>query len=190
VIVNKAEESIKADGTPGESSEGGYRVEALERIMCLDIVIVCGLPESGKSHFSREFFQDSGRDRVNRKEIHRMLYEMIHFGKKWSEKEFDVLDESLVKHVERRIIEHLLQRNQKVLIDNTSVSASSRKTYVDIAQKMHKTIGVIFLNTPTLTCLERNRGREDPVPERVISNLATAIDYPKAEEGFKEVIIM
>ncbi len=190
MIVNRGEENIKADGTHGESSEGGCRVDVLERIKSLDIVLVCGLPGSGKSHFSREYFQDSERDRVNRKEIHRMLYKMIHFGKKWSEKEFDVLDESLVKHVERRIIEHLLQRNQKVLIDNISVSPSSRKTYIDIALRMHKSIGVIFLNTPTIKCLERNRGREDQIPERVISNLATAIVYPKVEEGFKEVLIM
>jgi transcriptional regulator of acetoin/glycerol metabolism len=81
-IIKREEENIKAVGTHGDSAEGEYLVEVLERIMSLDIVLVCGLPGSGKSHFSREYFQDSERDRVNRKEIHRMLYEMIHFGKK------------------------------------------------------------------------------------------------------------
>jgi predicted kinase len=156
----------------------------------LDIILVCGLPGSGKSQFSRQFFAESGRDRVNRKEIHRLLYEMIHFGKKWTEKEFDALDDHLVKHVERKIIEQLLQSGQKVLVDNTSVSESSRKTYVGIAQQMHKTIGAIFLHTPPATCLERNRGREDPVPERAISNLAAAIDIPRSEEGFKAVLVL
>ena len=156
----------------------------------LDMVLVCGLPGSGKSRFAAEFFADSGRDRVNRKEIHRLLYEMIHFGKKWSETEFDELDDFLVKHVERKIIEHLLQNKQKVLVDNTSVSASSRKTYLGIAHQIHKTIGVIFLQTPPLKCMERNRGREDPVPERVISNLAAAIDLPTVQEGFREVLVL
>ena len=81
----------------------------LAKFQSLDMVLVCGLPGSGKSRFAAEFFADSGRDRVNRKEIHRLLYEMIHFGKKWSEKAFDELDDFLVKHVERKIIEHLLQ---------------------------------------------------------------------------------
>jgi tRNA uridine 5-carbamoylmethylation protein Kti12 len=162
----------------------------LTKFQPLDIILVCGLPGSGKSKFSKRFFADSGRDRVNRKEIHRLLYEMIHFGKRWTEKEFDALDDHLVKHVERKIIEHLLQNNQKVLVDNTSVSESSRKTYIGIAQQMHKSIGAIFLHTPPATCLARNREREDPIPERVISNLAAAIDLPRSEEGFKEVLVL
>jgi predicted kinase len=162
----------------------------LSKFHPLDVVVVCGLPGSGKSKFAAEFFADTGRDRVNRKEIHRLLYEMIHFGKKWSEKEFDALDDFLVKHVERKIIEHLLQNKQKVLVDNTSVSESSRKAYLGIAHQMHKTIGAIFLNATPLTCLQRNRSREDPVPERVISNLAASIDLPRIEEGFREVLIV
>ena len=162
----------------------------LSKFLPLDIILVCGLPGSGKSVFSKQYFANSGRDRVNRKEIHRLLYEMLHFGEQWTEKEFDEIDDFLVKHVERKIIEHLLQNKQKVLIDNTSVSESSRKTYVGIAHQMHKTIGAIFLQTPPATCLERNRSREDPVPERVISNLAATIDIPRSEEGFKELLIL
>ena len=162
----------------------------LSKFEALDILLVCGLPGSGKSAFSKQYFSNSGRARVNRKEIHRLLYEMIHFGKRWTEQEFDALDEHLVKHVERKIIEQLLQKNQKVLVDNTSVSESSRKSYVGIAQQMHRTIGAIFLYTPPATCLQRNREREDPVPERVISNLAAAIDLPGKEEGFKEVLVL
>ena len=162
----------------------------LAKFETLDIILVCGVPGSGKSAFSKQYFASSGRARVNRKEIHRLLFEMMHFGKKWTEQEFDTLDEHLVKHVERKIIEQLLQNRQKVLVDNTSVSESSRKTYVGIAQQMHRTIGAIFLHTPPATCLERNREREDPIPERVISNLAAAIDLPGTEEGFKEVLVL
>ena len=162
----------------------------LSKFTSLDIILVCGLPGSGKSVFSKQYFANSGRDRVNRKEIHRLLYEMIHFGKRWTETEFEAIDEHLVKHVERKIIEHLLQNKQRVLVDNTSVSESSRKTYIGIARQMHKTIGAVFLHTPPATCLQRNREREDPVPERVISNLAAAIDLPGTEEGFKEVLVL
>ena len=67
----------------------------LSKLETLDIVLVCGLPGSGKSAFSKQYFSNSGRDRVNRKEIHRLLYEMIHFGKRWTEKEIDELEEEL-----------------------------------------------------------------------------------------------
>ncbi len=156
----------------------------------LDVVLVCGLPGSGKSHFARTFFRQAGFKRVNRKEIRKLIHEMMDFGERWSEKDFAAGDEFLVKHVERKIVEHLLQNRNRVLIDNTSVSADSRRHYVTIARQMHKSIGVVFMNTPAQTCLERNRRREDPVPETVISNLAAALELPRAEEGFRQVLVV
>lgn len=156
----------------------------------LDIVVICGLPASGKSHFAETFFKDSGRKRVNRKEIRRLLYEMTNFGATWSESKFAAVDEFLVKHVERKIIEHLLQNRQKVLVDSTGVSVSSREAYLSIASQMRRTVGVILLNTPAQKCLERNRKRPDPVPETVISNLAAAMELPSTREGFRETLIV
>jgi len=45
----------------------------LRRFQDVDLVMVCGLPGSGKSHFAKTYFQASGRKRVNRKEIRRLL---------------------------------------------------------------------------------------------------------------------
>ena len=94
----------------------------LGRFQNLDMIVVCGLPGSGKSHFAGAHFAGTGRLRVNRKEMRRLLFEMTHFGQKWSEKEFASSDEFLVGHVERKIIEHFLQGHKKLLIDNTSMS--------------------------------------------------------------------
>lgn len=162
----------------------------IHRFQGFDIVLVCGLPGSGKSHFARTHFLQSGRKRVNRKEIRRLLFEMTNFGQKWSEKEFASNDEFLVKHVERKIIEHLLQAKQKLLIDNTNISIESRKQYLTIAHQTGKSIGAIFLDTPVIRCLERNRSREDAIPERVISNLAAEKELPEVSEGFKDVLVV
>jgi predicted kinase len=162
----------------------------LARFQNLDIILVCGLPGSGKSHFARARFQQSGRKRVNRKEIRRLLYQMTNFGQAWSEKDFDTNDEFLVGHVERKIIEHLLQEKKKLLIDNTHVSRESRKHYVAMARQAGKSIGAIFLDTAVITCLERNRGRADAIPERVISRLAAEKELPETSEGFKEVLVL
>ena len=162
----------------------------LSRFQPLDLVLVCGLPGSGKSHFARTHFQATDRLRVNRKEIRSLLYEMLSFGKTWTEQDFSAGDDFLVKHVERKIIEHLLQNRNKVLIDNTSVSADSRKSYVAIAQALRKSCGVIFLDVPAVRCLQQNRLRADPVPEMVISNLAAGLNRPRPEEGFQEVLVL
>ncbi len=156
----------------------------------LDVVLVCGLPASGKSHFSRGYFNRDGRKRVNRKEIRRSLHQMTTFGEAWNEALFDSADEGLVKHVERRILEHLLHSGEKVLIDNTSVTVASRKSYVQIARQMHRSIGVIFLNTPLKTCIQRNSGRDFPVPDVAIVNLSVSQQLPKSDEGFDELLIV
>jgi predicted kinase len=162
----------------------------LERFRALDIILVCGLPGSGKSHFAGANFSGADRLRVNRKELRRLLFEMTHFGQKWSDKEFASSDEFLVSHVERRIIEHFLQNHKKVLVDNTSMSRESRKHYVAMARQAGRTVGAIFLDTPIAKCLERNRAREDAMPERLISNLAAEKELPEAAEGYKEVTIV
>jgi predicted kinase len=162
----------------------------LGRFQNLDIVVVCGLPGSGKSHFAASHFSGTGRLRVNRKELRRLLFEMTHFGQKWSEKEFASSDEFLVNHVERKIVEHFLQNHKKLLIDNTSMSRESRKPYLTIARQAGRSIGAIFLDTPVARCLERNRAREDSVPERVISNLEAEKELPDIAEGYKDVMVV
>jgi predicted kinase len=162
----------------------------LGRFQGLDIIVVCGLPGSGKSHFASASFAGTGRLRVNRKELRRLLFEMTHFGQKWSEKDFASSDEFLVGHVERKIIEHFLQNHKKLLIDNTSMSQESRKGYITIAHQSGKSIGAIFLDTPVARCLERNRAREDAMPERVIANLQAEKQLPDTVEGYKEVLVL
>lgn len=156
----------------------------------VDIILVCGLPGAGKSHFSRAHFRESERKRVNRREIRRHLYEMLNFGKEWSEDNFDDLDEFLVKHVERKILEQLLHDRQKLVVDNICVTEESRKAYVDLAGQMNRSIGVIFLNTPAKLCLQRNVCRQDPVPGTVITNLSIALELPDEEENFKQILIL
>jgi predicted kinase len=162
----------------------------LGKFQNLDIVLVCGLPGSGKSHFARSFFLKSGRKRVNRKEIRRHLFEMTSFGQKWTEAEFAGNDEFLVKHVEKKIVEHFLQNHQKLLLDNTNISVESRKHYLAIAHQTGKSIGAIFLNTPVGQCLQRNRGRDDAVPESVIAQLAAEKELPEVSEGYREVLVI
>lgn len=162
----------------------------LARFQGLDIVLICGLQGAGKSHFAKNYFADSNRKRINRKEIRRLLFEMTNFGNPWKEENFDDQDEILVHHVERKILEHLLQNHQRVLIDNTNVTAESRSTYTSIAKRLGRSCGAIFLDLPLKVCLERNRSREDRLSETIITNLYAQLELPTKEEGFKELLVL
>ena len=155
-----------------------------------DIILVCGLPGSGKSHFAKSYFNKDGRKRVNRNEIRKALYEMSNFGDSWREEYFNEKDESLVKHIERKSIEHILFHKNKVLIDNTSVSMMSRKSYLSMAKELNKTIGLIFINTPLHKCIERNNSRPEHLSADIINKLYASIQPPSKLEGFKEIFII
>ena len=162
----------------------------LARMHEYDIILVCGLPNSGKSYFSKHEFATKERRRISRKEIRRLIYEMTNFGEKWSEKLFSSEEEPLVKHTERKMVEHLLSIGEKVLIDNTSITADSRKLYTTIASRMNKSIGVIFIDADINRCIIRNRASTDPIPENIIPNLAAKKSLPDKREGFTSVVIL
>ncbi|MCL1865330.1 MAG: AAA family ATPase [Spirochaetes bacterium] len=155
-----------------------------------DIVLVCGLPSSGKSYIARTEFMNKGRKRISRKEIRRFVYEMTNFGEKWSEQLFSEVDEHFIKHTERKMIEQLLTGGEKIIIVNSSLTSDSRKLYISIAERMHKTIGVIFIDANIQGCLARNRTLEDPIPENIITKLAVKKYLPEKREGFNSIIIL
>lgn len=162
----------------------------LDRFDRLDIVLVCGLPGSGKSHFSRSYFNKNDRRRINRKELRRLLYEMTSFGDPWREEYFNEYDEMLVKHVERKMVDHFLQERLPILVDNTSITVESRQYYLGVARQARKTIGAVFLNVPIQKCLARNRSREDQMSEGIIANLYAGLELPSKTEGFNELLIL
>ena len=156
----------------------------------LDVILICGLPGAGKSHFAKTYLSKNERKHINRKEIRKFIYEMTTFGDKWYESYYTEKNENIVKHVEKRLYEHLLGQNYRVLVDNTGMNRSSRKKYVEIAKKAGKSIGVVFLNTPLQKCILRNQELEDSVPSTIVSNLFASRELPEKDEGFKEVLIL
>ena len=162
----------------------------IDRFQPLDIVMVCGLPGAGKSHFSGTYFNKNNRKRINRKELRRLIYEMTNFGDPYRDEYFNDYDERLVHHVERKMIEHFLQERLPLLIDNSSVSVESRQYYTNVARQARRTIGAIFLNVPIQKCLARNRSREDRLSEGIIANLYAGLELPSKAEGFNEVLVL
>jgi tRNA uridine 5-carbamoylmethylation protein Kti12 len=162
----------------------------LSKMHNFDMVLVSGLPKSGKSHIARTEFKNKGRKRINRKDIRQFVYEMTNFGEKWSEQLFAEVNEHFVKHTERKMIEHLLANGEKVLIINSSLTSDSRKVYTSIAERMRKTIGIIFIDADIKGCIERNRVLEDPIPENIIPRLAVKKSLPEKRERFNSIIIL
>lgn len=160
----------------------------IEDLNKYDVVLIVGNYGSGKSSLAREYFRD--RKRVDRHEIRHYFKEMTEHGARWTPEDWDEDVEGLIKRIEYDLIVHFLERNQKIIIDNTSLTRNSRKRYIDHAKKFHKSIACIYLDRDSSTLIEQNRTREFPVPDSVIAQLYARTEVPSVEEGFSQVVIM
>ena len=153
-----------------------------------DIVLIVGNYGSGKSSLAREYFRD--RKRVDRHEIRHHLKAMTEHGARWTSEDWDEDLEGLIKRIEYDLIVHLLERDQKILLDNTSLTIKSRKRYIEHAKRFHKSIACIFLDRNSDTLIKQNQKREYPVPDSVIVQHYARTEIPSVEEGFAQVLVM
>jgi predicted kinase len=154
------------------------------------IILLCGLYGSGKTEFSARNFRNRSRYRISRSELRKLMFEMTNFGEPWTSDKFNEEDDVLVKHVERKILEHFIHNKRNVVIINTFMTAQSRARFVKIAKEMKKTIGAIFLDPPVEKCIERNSRASSNIPVSVIRSLSLKKELPVKKEGFDEVLVV
>jgi predicted kinase len=162
---------------------------ALDKLHGCSIVLLGGLYGAGKTEFAVKHFRNKSRYRISRLEIRKHIFEMTNFDKKWTADMFSEEDDVLVKHVERKIIEHYLQNKRNVLVINTFTSVQSRLRFINIAKDMNKTVGIVFLDIPLDICLKNIERKSTGIPAHVVQNLSNKKVLPSKKEGFSEVVI-
>jgi len=160
-------------------------IEDLEKY---DIILIVGNYGAGKSHLAREYFEH--RKRINRLEIRYHYKEMTEHGKKWCAEDWNEETEGFIKRLEYDIIRYLLEKNEKIIIDNTSLTKKSRKRYINYARNFKKSIACIFLKRDVSVLLKQNKMGEYAVPDHIIVRLYAQTEIPSEQEGFDKVIVM
>ena len=164
------------------------------RILCeqpintCDLILICGIPASGKTYLTQNRYRD--RVRLNRDDIRFAHKRMISYGQKWTQSDFDLELETIFSDYEMELLHLHLQRGHKIVVDDTNVTRTRRKPYVDVAKTLGKTIGILFLNSSIELCLERNRKRDNVIPEPIVRKYNTDIELPHIDEGFDVVEII
>src|SRR5688500_13874199 len=113
------------------------------------LIILKGLPASGKSHLAKELLKDPSYRRVNKDSFRTML----------NNYDYENSDEKLVHNLYITSIKYCLEAGYNTICDATNLAASNEKELRLIARSFGAEVEVRFFNTPLATCIERDAAR-------------------------------
>lgn len=139
------------------------------------LIIMKGLPASGKSTKAAELLQHGNTVRLNKD----LLRTMLHCDK------FTGRNESITQRVQKSIASDLLATDVNVIIDDTNLNPKTLQSWVDLAKLLNAKIEYVDLtDVPVAECIERDWKRgEKSVGEHVIQKMALQyLEYMKGEK--------
>lgn len=128
------------------------------------LLMMRGLPGSGKTTRAKEMMREAGNYvRVNRDELRPML----HGDAKWSGKK-----EKVTRHVQRSMVESLLNNDYSVIVDDTNLRDADRERWSHVARECHAKFQIIDMDTPYEKCVDRDLSRSNGVGVHVVTSMA------------------
>ena len=136
------------------------------------LVILVGLPYSGKSTFAEKILK----------------HNFVHFWATKIKKQHKLNDKEFLE-LSKEIIEELLSKNFNVVFDFLNHKNEQRNNFYSIAEKMHKKVFVVYLDTPKNIILERQAsvvediGRTN-ISTDIINEIESEFEIPVGENIF------
>ncbi|MHA1340784.1 MAG: AAA family ATPase [Promethearchaeota archaeon] len=149
----------------------------IEEKICQILVILCGLPSSGKSTFARGLKEALNHLSSNfRRGVEIIDIDIIRdnlFGS-----EFFPENERYVRKKAVNICETKIKNKKSVIIDDINYYSSMRHEFVSIAMKFQIPYFLIYINTPKAVCKEWNIKRGTPISKELIDNIYKKFEIP------------
>ena len=128
----------------------------------MKVLILRGLPASGKSTYAKELVsKDHNWVRVNKDDLRAMMNGGV-FSRK--------LEEQIVI-TERELAENALKLGKNVVIDDTNFNLAHERYFSQLARYYKAEFEVKFFDTPLEECIERDNKRPNGVGEAVIRKM-------------------
>ena len=133
-----------------------------------EIIVMCGLPGSGKSKLAFNIY-----------------------GK---QENYIIVSKDLYKTRSSTIIKQSLKKNLSVVVDDTNVDLKNREVYITLARENDIPIKCVHVNTPLNLCkhlndmrVEIGKGTIAKVPDIAYNVLNKKYTNPTLDEGFKKI---
>ena len=125
--------------------------------MAQEVLILTGLPASGKSTYAREWLREGPdfRVRINWDDLR---LEMFGPGWHWNRK-----DEDQMQANSRLYAELALKAGKSVVIDNTNLTPKGRQKWIDLATNHKATPNIHEIHDSIEACIERDHDRSEGI---------------------------
>lgn len=128
--------------------------------MC-KILVLKGLPASGKSTFAKELIRkDSSFIRINKDDLRAMFHNSKHSNSK----------EGFILKVRDFLIRESISEGKSVIVDDTNLNPIHLSRFVQLGIELNAEVEISdeFLKVPLDECIRRDLQRDKPVGEKVI----------------------
>lgn len=137
------------------------------------LLMLSGLPASGKSTEATRLVKEEGYKRVNKDDLRAMID-----SSKWSKE-----NEKEIVECRDLIIINYLDAGYNVVVDDTNLHPSHRETLAEIADNCDAEFEEKFFDVPVMTCIERDSKRGDKsVGAKVIMGMYNQFLKPNPPE--------
>lgn len=137
------------------------------------LIILRGLPASGKSTKAKEIMEKSGNTfRVNKDLLRKMLHCNVFTGK----------NEGITQDVSKNIVRGLLTSGKNVIVDDTNLNPRVMDSWKELAKELNVKFEIVEMDTDVHTCVIRDMDRTDSVGSHVIKGMALQYGFHIPED--------
>lgn len=129
------------------------------------IYVMCGVPGSGKTTFSRKFAEEKGLERFS----------------------FDEMRCFRLAEYIRPALE-AMRKGKNVILDTTNLRINVRKKVLQEVADIPCRKVVVYMDTSLEQCLYRNAHRETRLEDFVVESSYRSLQKPTLDEGWDEII--
>lgn len=156
-----------------------YPISALREISIKSplpkVLIMCGLPNSGKSKLAKMIAKSTGATILSSGEYRSKMFPRSNYSQKESEKVFESI---------RKDATELIESGLSVIFDATNLETKNRKTYIRIAKKYQAEVGCIYVESSFDESKEDN---PENVDESILLRMSKNIHVPSYCEGLAKI---